>query len=103
MRTITLSSPLTPGVNSIAIRVPGAAVCNRIAEIVDSEGRLPIDEVPRIAARLSGVSEGRLARLPLNDRTAIRHAIEGLFATEWRRQAARRAAPKKGNAHEDLK
>ncbi|OJU86420.1 MAG: hypothetical protein BGO06_26260 [Shinella sp. 65-6] len=72
--------------------MPGAAVCARIAEVVDSEGRIPADAIPRFASRLSGVSEGKICRLPLIDRTAIRHAVEGLFMEERRRQSARKAS-----------
>lgn len=91
MRTITLSKPIN-GAQVLTLRPPGRAVVARIASLVDADGRLPSDAVARIASRLSGISEGAIARLPLNDRTAIRHAIEGMFVIEARRLRARGAA-----------
>jgi len=91
MRTVALSKPLAGGAKALHLRAPGRAVVGRIASLIDADGRLPGDAVARIASRLSGVSEGAIARLPLIDRTAIRHALEGMFAVEARRLRARGA------------
>jgi hypothetical protein len=90
MRTVALSTAIG-GAKALTLRLPGRAVVARIASLLDGDGRLPADAVARIASRLSGISEGAIARLPLSDRTAIRHAIEGMFAIEARRLRARSA------------
>lgn len=75
---------------ALDLRVPGTAVVERIAQMIGGAGRLPLDTVPRIASRLSGVSEAAIASLPANDLAAIRHAIESLFHQQSRRMSAAR-------------
>jgi hypothetical protein len=91
MRTVALSKPIAGGAKALHLRAPGRAVVGRIASLIDTDGRLPVEAVARIASRLSGISEGTISRLPLIDRTAIRHALEGMFAVEARRLQARGA------------
>lgn len=76
--------------HTINLRPPGSAVVRRIKEELTSDGQLPLSAIPRLAARLSWHSEGKIKKLCEADLVSLRNAIMELFAKEARRLRARK-------------